>query len=356
MLDNFSKGYRYSEGIYEINVFDPVTRNLIYHDSKITDTNIQASVNINEIAAGVGNSTQIMIFDSAKFNITMTAQDIDLRQYALQTGGTLGYNGITQTCEIITATSGALTVSNTPVAPYGSTIIPAYINADGTAYAIDPSTKTVQGFSATPDVQYSVRYYISAPANEVLNIGALFTPNIVSLEVKFPVYQSPLGQPATNGTLCGNIWAIIPRYQFKGEASFSATQTSNVTPSLSGQALAADNLTSTDCASSSLSSLLYLVWEPVDQDSGVKDLVVVGGGVTVAQDESAQVPVKLLMENNLLAQPDYAALEYTSGADGTATVSNTGVVTGVAAGDTDITVTLPGLNLTAVVPVTVTGS
>ena len=356
MLDNFVKTYRYTQGIYEANVYSLSNRDLIYHDSKLTDANFQSSVNINEIAAGVGNSTQIMIFDSAKFNVTMTAQDIDIRQYSLQTGGEIGYNGIVQTCEIVTASGTSLTLSSTPVAPYGSTIIPAYVNGDGTAYAVDPGTKTVQGFTASSGTQYSVRYYISAPANEVLNIQSLFTPEIVSLEVKFPVYQAPVGQAASGGTLCGNIWAIVPRYQFNGEASFNATQNGNVTPSLSGQALAADDLTATDCASSSLSSLLYLVWEPVNQDSGVVDLVVVGGGVTVSQDESAQVPVKLLMENNILAQPDYSALSYESGADGTATVSNLGVVTGVAAGDTDITVTYPSLNLKAIVPVTVTGS
>ena len=353
MKDKFIKTYRYTKGIYEANVYSLANRDLLYHDSKLTDANIASSVNTGEILAGLGNAPQIMIFDTAKFSVTMTAQDIDLRQYALQTGGSLGYNGITQTCEIITADGSGLTLGSTPSAPYGSDQVVCYINGDGTAYKVDPVSKEVQGFVATPGEQYSVRYYISKPANEVLDVQALFAPEIVALEIKYPVYQAPVGQAASAGTLCGNQWAIIPRYQFNGEASFNATQTGNVTPSLSGQALAADELSETDCAASALSSLLYLVWEPSNADSGIQDLVVVGGGVSVAVDGTAIVPVKYLMEGGILAQPDFSALTYTSGSDTTATVTETGVITGKQAGDTDITVKYEPLGLKTVVPVSV---
>ena len=356
MKDNFIKTYRYTKGIYEANVYSLANRDLLYHDSKLTDANIASSVNTGEILAGLGNAPQIMIFDTAKFSVTMTAQDIDLRQYALQTGGSLGYNGITQTCELITATETTLKVSGTPAAPYGSDQIVCYVNGQGTAYKIDPSTKTVLGFTAVPGTQYSVRYYISKPANEVLDIQALFSPDIVSLEIKYPVYQAPVGQAASTGTLCGNLWAVIPRYQFNGEASFNASQTGNVTPSLSGQALAADELSETDCAASALSSLLYLVWEPANADSGIQDLVVIGGGVSVPVGGTATVPVKYLMENNILAQPDFSALTYTSGSDTTAIVSDAGVITGKQAGETDITVKYEPLDLKTVVMVTVTSA
>lgn len=356
MKDKFIKTYRYTKGIYEANFYNLASRDLMYHDSKLTDANIASSVNTGEILAGLGNAPQIMIFDTAKFSVTLTAQDIALRQYALQTGGSLGYNGITQTCELITAAETTLKVSGTPAAPYGSDQIVCYVNGDGTAYKIDPATKIIQGFTADLGAQYSVRYYISKPANEVLDVQALFSPEIVALEIKFPVYQAPVGKAASSGTLCGNLWAIIPRYQFNGEASFNASQTGNVTPSLSGQALAADELTETDCAASALSSLLYLVWEPVNADEGIQDLVVVGGGVSVAVDGKAMVPVKYLMDGGILAQPDFSALTYTSGSGTIASVSETGVITGKQAGETDITVKNENLGLSAVVMVTVTSA
>lgn len=354
--DKFIKTYKYSKGIYEANFYSLVNRDLIYHDSKLTDANIASSINLGEITAGIGNATQIMIFDSGKFNITLTAQDIDLRQYKLQTGGNLGYNGKVMTCELIKATSTTLTLSNTPVAPYGSSDVVAYINGDGTAYTVDASTKQVAGFTATVDETYSVRYYIEKPNAEVLNVNALFTPDIVSGEIKMPIYEAPNANSTNSGTLCGYLWVIIPRYQFNGEASITASQTGNVAPSLSGQAIAADDASVTDCSASALSSLIYLIYEPVSETAGIENLAIIGGGVSVVESGTATVPVKLVMADGSLAQPNMSDLSFTSSATGTATVSANGVVTGVAAGDCDITVAYSELSLSAICPVTVTSA
>lgn len=352
-MDKFIKNYKYTKGIYEANVFSLANRDLLYHDSKLTDANITSSINTGEILAGLGNSPQIMIFDSAKFNVTLTAQDIDIRQYQLQTGGSLGYNGVAMTCEIITASGSTLAVSALPSAPYGSDKAVAYVNGDGKAYTVNTASREIEGFTAEAGKQYSVRYYVAKPANEVLDVGALFTPEIVSLELKFPVYQAPTGGSANSGTLCGNLWAIVPRYQFAGEASFAASNTANVAPSLSGQALAVDEIAVTDCSASALSSLIYLVWEPIDETEGITDLAVVGGGVSVEVGSTEVLPVKFVMEDGMLAQPDMAQLTYTSGDTATATVSDTGVVTGVKTGKCDIAVTYDDLGMTVTVPVNV---
>lgn len=354
--DRFNKSYKYSKGIYEANFYSLVNRDLVYHDSKLTDSNIASSINMGEITAGLGNATQIMIFDSGKFNITLTAQDIDLRQYKLQTGGTLGYNGKVMTCELIDATSTTLTLSNPAVAPYGSSDVIAYVNGDGTAYTVDTATNTVQDFTATPSEKYSVRYYIEKANAEVLNVSALFTPDIVSAEIKMPIYEAPNAQSTTTGTLCGYLWVIIPRYQFNGEANITASQTGNVAPSLSGQAIASDDVSATDCSASALSSLIYLVYEPVSDTAGIENLAIIGGGVSVVESATAVVPVKYVMVDGSLAQPNMTDLTFVSSATGTATVSANGVVTGVAAGDCDITVTHTELGLSAICPVTVTSA
>ena len=102
MPDRFNKTYRYLKGIYEAKFFD-AERNLQYYDNQLTDANFETSVNLGELTAGVGNPTVIQLPDTARFNVTLTAADIDLRSRWLQTGGVLGYNGITDTCELITA-------------------------------------------------------------------------------------------------------------------------------------------------------------------------------------------------------------------------------------------------------------
>ena len=87
-------------------------------------------------------------------------------------------------------------------------------------------------------------------------------------------------------------------------------------------------------------------------------MVVLGGGeITVAKNATAAIPVRFVMQDGNLAVPLMSDLKFNSAAQGTATVEN-GVVTGVAAGDTEITITYEEVtpNLTAVCQVTVNES
>lgn len=350
-MDKFQKTYTYSKGVYDAKFFD-ANRNLLYYDNKLTESNIEVTSNDGILNAGVGNPEVIAIPDTAAFNVTLTAADVELRSRQLQTGGELSYNGVTDTCEVIVANSTTLTVTGTPVAPYGSTKIVGYVNGDGTAYEINPETKQVQGFTATSGQQYAVRYYVSKAASEVLDIKALFTPEIGTLEIKYPLYSTNNPSNLSQGTLVGYWHVIAPRFQFSGNASFNGNQTEFATSPLNGRALAFDNPAENVCGGAT-PSLVYMVWEPFDATSGVTDMVVLNGGqMTVAASASASIPVRYVMQDGLLSVPAYSDLQFTSGASGTASVEN-GVVTGVAAGSTEITIKNTALNLEAVVQVDV---
>lgn len=336
----FTKTYRFMKGVYECRYFGK-DNTLKYYDNMLTDSNIASSVNMGELTAGVGNPVVIQLPDSAKFTITLTAQDIDLRSRQLQTGGTLGYNGKTDTCEVIAATGSSLTLSSTPVAPYGTDEVVCYINGGATPYTVDPDTKVVAGFTSTSGVDYAVTYYVAKAASEVLDIKALFAPEIGRMEVKMPVFAAPVGSSANTGTLCGYWHVYAPNFQFSGEAGVQTNQTTAATSSLTGQALAY-NPDTNECGNGS-ATLIYMVYEPVDTTEGIVDLVVLNGGavsVTAAAGagHTATIPVKWLMDTGLLANPDVSELTFTSGATGTATVDAAGVVTGVAAGDTEVTI------------------
>ena len=354
MPDRFNKTYRYLKGIYEAKFFD-AERNLQYYDNQLTDANFETSVNLGELTAGVGNPTVIQLPDTARFNVTLTAADIDLRSRWLQTGGVLGYNGITDTCELITAEDASLTVTNVPVAPYGSQLIVAYVNGDGTAYEIDPDSKTVQGFTATPGQQYAVRYYIAKAASEVLDVKSLFAPYIGTLEVKMPVFAAPVGASTLSGTQVGYWHIIVPRFQFGGTATVTGSQTTAANSSLSGQALAYNPESGITCAAAT-PSLLYMVYEPVAGTEGISDMVVLDGGqMSLAVDATAMIPVRYIMSDGLLAVPDYTDLNFVSETPGTASVTTAGVVTGVAAGSTEVTIshkTMTGLSAVCNVDVT----
>ncbi len=356
-MDNFIKTYRYVKGVYEMKVFSPATRDLLYYDNKITDSNFASSVNMGELMAGVGNPTVIQLPDTAKINVTMTAQDVDLRSRQLQTGGLLSWNGTTDTCEIVVATSATLSTSVTPVAPYGSSVVCAYVNGSGEAYTVNPVDNTITGFTAVVGETYQLRYYIQKPTNEQLNVYTLFSPEIVTLEVKMPVFAAPSASAANTGTLVGYWHYIIPRYQFNGDITTTVNQTTAGTSVLSGQALAYDVSSTTACVAGNLSSLAYLVYEPLEDTGLVQGMFVVGGEIALEVGKTLVAPIKLLMADGGSAQPDYTALTYATGSGGTATfsVSNTGVLTAVAEGDDQLKVTLTATpEITCVADVSVT--
>ena len=66
-----------------------------------------------------------------------------------------------------------------------------------------------------------------------------------------------------------------------------------------------------------------------------------------------QTPVKYVI-NGVLVQPDYSDLTYAIASTATATVDANGAITGVAAGSTEITVTLADPALSVVANLTVT--
>ena len=343
MADSFNKPYRYVKGIYEMKCFATTgNRDLLYYDNKITDSNISTSVNMGELTGGIGNATLIMLPDTAKINVTLTAQDVDLRSRQLQTGGTLGYNGIVDVCEIIEATGTTLSVSKTPCAPYGSESVCCYINGNGTAYEFAAGTASVADFSATPGDTYSIRYYTKVVNAEELSIDTLFNPSVVSLEIKMPVYASTTG--AASGALCGYWFIYIPRYQFNGDASLSVNQTTAGTSGLSGQALAYDANDANACTLSNLSKLAYMVYQPIDVTEAIEGLFIVGGAIAGKASESALTPVKVLMADGSVAQPDYSTLTFDipAGDSSIATVNSAGVISFVGAGDTEVTVTVTG--------------
>lgn len=358
MADSFVKTYKFLKGIYEASFFQLGTRNLLMYSNKLMDGNFSSTVNMGEITASVGNPVVIQLPDSAKFGVTLTSADVDLIYNQLNTGGTLGYNGITKTCEVITATATTLTITGTPVVPYGATSIVGYVNGGGTAYTIDATTKIVTGFTATVGTQYTVTYYVSLASNQYLDVKSLFAPVIGTLEVKFPVFSAVEGSSANTGTHVGNWHVIVPRFQFSGEGGgINSNQTTPATGVLNGQALAYSATSGTTCDSGT-PSLIYMVYEPLNTTEGITDMVVLNGGdLSVAVGATATIPVRFVMADGILSVPDYSQLTFVSAASSTASVT-AGVVTGAAAGSTEITITYAGVtpSLTASCQVDVTAS
>jgi hypothetical protein len=344
----------YAKGTMDVWLFNPSTFDLDFYSNKIQTNSLTTSTNMGEINGSLRNPVLLNLPDSAKLELEITAATSTLESRALSVGGELSYNGIIPVLETITMHQGGeLTVSQTPVAPYGTDKVYGFVDKSGVAYEIDPETLAVKNFVAEAGATYCVRYFTRAASAHQLRVDSVFEPNIEICMIRMPLYTTQ-GQGSTQGTKWGDRYIWIPRMQFKGEAPVKGDQTDADVDTLSGSALPYEEAAAEGiCVDEASFALAYMVDMPVGGALvDVKGMAIVGGVVTVAASQSVQVPVKYVMADDSLVQPDYSDLTYTVTDTSKATVSDKGVLTGVAAGNTEITVENGDLSVVANVVVT----
>ena len=356
--------YLFAKGTCNVVVSDPATGNIDYQSNKVQTSQLTTSVSMNEIRAGLGNAIAIQLPTDSAINLELTAADFSMKTRAMQLGSSVTYNAAAPVCEVIEATTTTLTVTSDtdPVAPQGFSKVICYVN-DGTsdastAYEIDENGDVV-GFTATPGTTYRVYYWVVNASAQQLTAYSVFAPAVKHVTIQIAVYSTENTASASQSSLVGWLYCIIPRMQFSAKADTDGSQSGNVTSVLSGTALSydpdADVTVCTDCG---LSELAYWVYVPNGSAlQSVAALAVIGGGLNMVAGTTAQIPVRFFMEDGSLVVPDYSLMSYTSGNTTYATVSATGLVSAASAGSTSISVVLTDdPTKTASVPVTVTAS
>ena len=343
----------YAKGTMDVWLFNPSTFNLDFYSNKIQTNSLTTSTNMGEINGSLRNPVLLNLPDSAKLELELTAATSTLESRKLSVGGELTYNGIIPVLETITGNGTSLTVSQTPVAPYGTDKVYGFVDKTGHAYEIDPDTKTVDGFVPAEGETYCVRYFVRAASAHQLRIASVFEPDIEICMIRMPLYTTQ-GNGSTQGTKWGDRYIWIPRMQFKGEAPVKGDQTDADVDTLSGSALPYEEAAEEGiCLDEASFALAYMVDMPVGGALvDVKGMAIVGGVINLKVGENVQTPVKWVMNDDSLVQPDYSELSYTIDDDTKATVDEKGVLTGVAAGNTEISVTGGDYSVVANVVVT----
>lgn len=340
----------YAKGTMDVWLFNPSTFDLDFYSNKVQTNSLTTSTNMGEINGSLRNPVLLSLPDSAKLELQITAATSTLESRALSVGGELTYNGIVPVLETITANDTSLTVSQVPVPPYGTDKVYGFVDKDGKAYEIDPETKQVKNFTSVSGTTYCVRYFVRAASAHQLKINSAFEPNIEVCMIRMPLYTTQ-GSSSTQGTKWGDRYIWIPRMQFTGNAPMKGDQTDADTDDLSGSALPYEEAAAEGiCLDEASYALAYMVDMPLaGTNSAVEGLAIVGGVVNVGVGDSVQVPVKFVMPDDSLVQPTYTDLTYAVTDTSKATVTAAGVLTGVAAGATEVTVTLaePALSVVA---------
>lgn len=348
------------KGIVEQIYYNPTTGHIIGYDNVATDGAIETDVNLQEITGGFGNPVVGVIPDSTRMTGTYTSAAFSLHTRQMITGGNLHYNAVSPVCETITATGTTLTVSKTPAKHYAQPLSDVkawcYVkpvgaaNYMGTNYGVDITTKQVN-YTAVAGQSYEVFYFTENQSAQVLELPDMFNPSVVTISQKYGVYAKQ-NSTVSHGTLQGYLYVVVPRAILNGNAGVSANQTDAATTDGSWMALSPDQnmMVCDDCANASKTFAYYIYVPCGGETAAVADLAVIGGGVSVKVNETAQIPVVYVMPDGSTQTPTYTNLTYAIGStaatvstpskDTKAQVDVNGQVKGLAAGTTEVKITL----------------
>lgn len=367
---SFTDRKLYVKGTCQANLSDPCTGDVLYSSNKFQTGNISTSVTMGEIRAGMGNAVATILPSDSALNVDFTAADFSLYAKAAQLGAPLTYGAPSPKCQTVKASGESLTISvdeGVPAAQAGFSTPKCYVQevnaagpiaSTGVAYDID-SSGAISGFTATADHTYKVFYFVQNASAQIMSVSTLFNPKVLHFTAQLPVFSNENCSGNNEGSRVGWLYLIVPRLKLGANGGVTGDQTTADTTSLSGQAVAYDEDVVTDsCADCNNSELAYYIYVPDDGAAEIIGLAVVGGLVSVAQSDTAQIPVRLVMANGQLVIPgDYATgFTYTaSGAPTGTTVSLSGVVSaGTTAGDFEVAVSYENGDETLTTPVNVT--
>lgn len=362
----------YLKGTAEAILINKATGNIVYYSDKFQTANYATSVTMGEIRAGLGNGIAALLPSDAAVNVNFVAADFSLAAKAMQVGAARTFGAPVMVCETVTATGASLVVSReqgNPVAALGMSEPLCWVQevgaaspiaTGGTAYSIS-AEGAVSGFSATADVAYKVTYFAVRANAEVATITTAMDPFVGYFMSAMAVYSNA-GGSVNEGTRVGTLYAIVPSLKLGADGGVVGDQTTSDTTSLTGQALAYDEDTITDgcddCTGAG-NTLAYYVYVPCDSTDGIDGILgALGGSISVAVGKTVQLTPAIVVGNTISRNVPASDFSYTSSATAKATVSNAGVVTGVATGDSEITVSyaVGGETYTDYVNVTVTAS
>lgn len=203
----------------------------------LTESTFNFAITAEDIRGGKGNGLLGRYFHDSTLTATLTDAMFDINYIALSLGVNVESGGLSVKEEELTATSGAVTVTETPVA-FDGTMIGWYkkpTDEDWQIGTITGKTMTISG--ATTGQAYCVKYFYQNANAKSITIKSQYVPATLHVVVLTDLYSGKVGTQS-DVTRYGRLIVDIPQFQLDGSQDLSLTATSAATVSLSGQALA----------------------------------------------------------------------------------------------------------------------
>lgn len=292
------------------------------------NTSIEVSMEEQNVNAGKGNKLIYSFKYGRELNVTLEAADWKLEYLAANVGNDIstGLADMYNIAECVTITEG---VGVLPATPIGDVAVElndgSIVTVTPTGTNIDLTAKGVT--SGTVNVTY--KYNDTA---KTLVIDADTSPKVYKLVLDADKHNNKLGK-------VGTVQIVIPSYQPSGNFTMEFTPDGVSSTNIDGKALAVEGDTCED------GNAVYAYVNETDDSASsvsVTDIAATPSVITLAPEETQEISVigfRGGMYSNIeISNED---CEFASAQSGTATVAD-GVITAVAAGTTNITVTYEG--------------
>ena len=326
----------------------------IFTSKTLQESGISISVTAEDIRGGLSNPLLGRYFHDSILEANITDALFNLQYLALNVGGQVVIGGSSLVTETVTAGSGTLTVQGTPVA-FGSAGTVGWYTLAGQE---DWSPLTFSGKIATvADVTeggtYCVRYNANDAGIQEFVVPSAIIPSEVHLVMTYPLFAGGTSPEAiSTSSQVGELIVDIPRFQFAGNVELSLTSSGAATSNLSGSALA--SYTTANCNDMGTYGTVKQKIYGGNWYDDLTTIAVDGGNFSIADGATKKLKVIGIFKNGT-GVLDNSKLTFTSSASGTASVADTGVVTGESAGSANITITVTDkTSVATMVGVTVT--
>lgn len=315
---------------------------LIATATTLLDSSITVGSTAEEVRGGPGAKLLGKYYHTSTFDINLTDVLFKLEYFAFQTGSAIQQIADVFTSEQVTlGAGGSGTITGTPAVyqSYGTIGWAAKPGSD----AYQKITFTEKAFTVAGAKEgdiYCVKYISTDNAARQITISSSFIPSEVTLVMTANLYRAGgRGEnDVNNSSKIGIVQVLVPRFQFNGSMELSMTSTGVANSPIAGSAL--DNL-SADCSDGGYYAIITEQLSGSSWYDNVFALAIEDSDIELATTTgTATLSVYALPLNGAAFKPPYEDLTFTSAANGTATVTQEGVVTGVAQGSTTVTVSI----------------
>lgn len=315
---------------------------LIATATTLLDSSITVGSTAEEVRGGPGAKLLGKYYHTSTFDINLTDVLFKLEYFAFQTGSAIQQIADVFTSEQVTlGAGGSGTITGTPAVyqSYGTIGWAAKPGSD----AYQKITFTEKAFTVAGAKEgdiYCVKYISTDNAARQITISSSFIPSEVTLVMTANLYRAGgRGEnDVNNSSKIGIVQVLVPRFQFNGSMELSMTSTGVANSPIAGSAL--DN-PSADCSDGGYYAIITEQLSGSSWYDNVFALAIEDSDIELATTTgTATLSVYALPLNGAAFKPPYEDLTFTPAANGTATVTQEGVVTGVAQGSTTVTVSI----------------